>query len=246
FWDDYLKFRRGSSQGLRPRWKFLAQIFLGLWLGIIFYFDPAIDHHLEFPFLKGFFLNLGIFYLIFSILVIVGSSNAVNLTDGLDGLAIGCLITVGIVYTTLAYITGNYRWSHYLMVSYVPGAGELTVFMACLVGAGLGFLWHNCYPAAIFMGDTGALSLGGVMGIVALMVKKEVLLVLVGGVFVVEAVSVILQVISFRGWKKRLFLMAPLHHHFQLKGWEESKIIVRFWIIAGILALLSLTTLKIR
>ncbi|MCM8778572.1 MAG: phospho-N-acetylmuramoyl-pentapeptide-transferase [Candidatus Omnitrophica bacterium] len=246
FWDDYLKFIRGNSQGLKPRWKFLAQIFLGLLVGIIFYFDPVIDHHLEFPFLKGFFLNLGIFYIIFSTLVIVGSSNAVNLTDGLDGLAMGSLIMVGLAYTGMCYISGNYRLSHYLIVSHIPLAGELTVFMACFVGAGLGFLWHNCYPASIFMGDTGALSLGGIIGIVALLVKKEILLILVGGIFVTEAVSVILQIVSFRWRKKRIFLMAPLHHHFQLKGLAEPKIIVRFWIIAGILALLSLTTFKIR
>jgi len=246
FWDDYLKFTKRNSQGLRAKWKFLAQIFLGLLVGTIFYFDPAIDHHLEFPFVKGFFLDLGIFYIFFSTLVIVGSSNAVNLTDGLDGLAIGSIIMVGLAYTAMCYVTGNYRLSHYLLISYIPGAGELTVFMACLVGASLGFLWHNCYPATIFMGDTGALSLGGIIGVIALMIKKEILLVIVGGIFVIEALSVILQVGSFHWRKKRIFLMAPLHHHFQLKGLSEPKIIVRFWIIASILALLTLTTLKIR
>ncbi|MCM8784052.1 MAG: phospho-N-acetylmuramoyl-pentapeptide-transferase [Candidatus Omnitrophica bacterium] len=246
FWDDYLKFIKGNSKGLKPRWKFLGQIILGILVGITFYFDPAIDHHLEFPFLKGIFLDLGIFYIVFSILVIVGSSNAVNLTDGLDGLAIGSIVMVGLAYTAMCYISGNYRLSHYLMVSYIPGSGELTVFMACLVGASLGFLWHNCYPATIFMGDTGALALGGIIGLIALMVKKELLLILVGGIFVAEALSVILQVFSFRWRKKRIFLMAPLHHHFQLKKLAEPKIIIRFWIIAGILALLSLTTLKIR
>ncbi|MGE4357453.1 MAG: phospho-N-acetylmuramoyl-pentapeptide-transferase, partial [Candidatus Omnitrophota bacterium] len=176
FCDDFLKFVKGNSKGLRPRWKFLAQIFLGIIMGIIFYFDPAIDHHLELPFLKGIFLDLGFLYIIFSVLVIVGSSNAVNLTDGLDGLAIGSILMVGLAYTGLCYIAGNYRLSHYLMVSYIPGAGELTVFMACLVGASLGFLWHNCHPATIFMGDTGALSLGGIIGLIALMIKKEILL----------------------------------------------------------------------
>lgn len=246
FLDDYLKFTKGNSKGLGAKWKFFSQFFLGIIVGIIFYFDPAIDHHLEFPFFKGVILDLGLFYILFSILVIVGSSNAVNLTDGLDGLAIGSIIMVGLAYTGMCYITGNYRLSHYLLVSYIPGAGEITVLMACLVGACLGFLWHNCYPATIFMGDTGALSLGGIIGLVSLIVKKELLLVLVGGVFVVEALSVILQVGSFRLRKKRIFLMAPLHHHFQLKGLSEPKITVRFWIIASILALLSLTTLKIR
>jgi phospho-N-acetylmuramoyl-pentapeptide-transferase len=246
FWDDYLKFSRKNAKGLRPKFKFLAQIILGLLLGIIFYFDPAIDHHLEFPFLKDVFLDLGIFYILFSILVIVGSSNAVNLTDGLDGLAIGCITMAALAYTGMCYITGHARLSQYLMVSFIPGAGEMTVFCASLVGASLGFLWHNCYPAAIFMGDTGALALGGIIGLIALMVKKELLLVVVGGIFVLEAVSVILQILSFRWRKKRIFLMAPLHHHFQMKGMQEPKVIVRFWILAAICALLSLTTLKIR
>jgi len=246
FADDYLKFMRKNSKGLRARLKFLAQIILGIIMGVIFYLDPAIDHHMEVPFFKGIFFDLGIFYVIFSTLVVVGSSNAVNLTDGLDGLAIGCITMAALAYTGMCYITGNAKLSHYLMVSFIPGAGELTVFCAALVGASLGFLWHNCYPASIFMGDTGALALGGVIGLVALIIKKELLLVVVGGIFVVEAFSVILQVTSFRWRKKRIFLMAPLHHHFQLKGLSEPKVIVRFWIVAAICALLSLATLKIR
>ncbi len=246
FLDDYLKFIRGNSKGLRAGWKFLAQIILGIILGITFYWDPAIDHRLEFPFLKGLFWDLGILYILFSTLVVVGSSNAVNLTDGLDGLAVGCITMAGLAYTGMCYIAGNVKLSHYLMVSFIPGAGELTIFCAALVGASLGFLWHNCYPASIFMGDTGALALGGIIGLVALVIKKELLLVVVGGIFVAEAFSVILQVFSFRSRGKRIFLMAPLHHHFQMRGMQEPKVIIRFWIIAAICALLSLTTLKIR
>ena len=176
----------------------------------------------------------------------MGSSNAVNLTDGLDGLAIGCVIMAGIAFALLSYVTGNVRFSEYLLIPYIKGSGELTVFCSSIIGAGLGFLWFNCYPAAIFMGDVGSLALGGALGTVAIFIKKELLLVVVGGIFVVEAFSVILQVASFRLTKKRIFKITPLHHHFEFSDWPENKVIVRFWIVAGLLALLTLVTLKLR
>jgi phospho-N-acetylmuramoyl-pentapeptide-transferase len=179
-------------------------------------------------------------------MVITGSSNAVNLTDGLDGLAIGCVIMAAIAFSVLCYVTGNIKFSQYLLIPYMRGAGELTVFCASILGAGLGFLWFNCYPAQVFMGDVGALALGGALGITALLIKQEALLVIVGGIFVLEALSVILQVASFKLTGKRIFKIAPLHHHFQFVGWAENKVIVRFWIIASLLALLTLVTLKIR
>ena len=178
--------------------------------------------------------------------MITGSSNAVNLTDGLDGLAIGCVIMASIAFSVLSYVSGNLKFSEYLFIPYLKGSGELTVFCSSILGAGLGFLWFNCYPATIFMGDVGSLALGGALGTVALLIKKELLLVIVGGIFVVEALSVILQVGSFKLTKKRLFKIAPLHHHFQFLNWAENKVIVRFWIIASLLALLTIVTLKIR
>jgi phospho-N-acetylmuramoyl-pentapeptide-transferase len=191
-------------------------------------------------------LELGIFYILFTIIVITGSSNAVNLTDGLDGLAIGIVIMVALDFSILSYVTGNIKFSQYLLIPYIPGSSELTVFCASILGAGLGFLWFNCYPASIFMGDVGSLALGGALGTVAILIKKELLLLIVGGIFVLEALSVILQVASFRLRKKRIFKIAPLHHHFQFLGWSETKVIVRFWILASLLALLTLVTLKIR
>jgi len=179
-------------------------------------------------------------------LVIVGSSNAVNLTDGLDGLAIGCTVIVVLTYTALSYITGNVKMAEYLNIIHIPGAGELAVFCAAILGAGLGFLWFNSFPANVFMGDTGSLALGGAIGVVATFIKKELLLLVVGGIFVAEALSVIIQVASFRFLKKRIFLMAQIHHHFQMKGWSETKVVIRFWIIGIILALISLSTLKLR
>jgi phospho-N-acetylmuramoyl-pentapeptide-transferase len=189
---------------------------------------------------------MGWFTFFFFALVIVGASNAVNLTDGLDGLAIGCTITVALAYAPLAYVAGNFRIAEYLAVPFYPFAGELTVLCAALVGAGFGFLWFNCYPAKVFMGDTGSLSIGGMMGVVAICCKQEVLLAVVGGVFVIEAISVILQVISFQTTGRRIFLMSPLHHHFELAGWKENTVIVRFWILSGVFALLGLATLKLR
>ncbi|MFA4983858.1 MAG: phospho-N-acetylmuramoyl-pentapeptide-transferase [Candidatus Omnitrophota bacterium] len=246
FVDDYLKHIGKCSKGLTASTKFSSQIVLGLILGIFLLFDPQNSTNLDLPFLKDVSLNLGIFYIIFVIIVITGSSNAVNLTDGLDGLAIGCVIMVALTYAVLTYVSGNIKFSDYLFIPYIRGAGELTVFCASILGAGLGFLWFNCYPASIFMGDTGSLSLGGALGIVALLVKKELLLVVVGGIFVLEAASVILQVASFRFTGRRIFRIAPLHHHFQFLGWPESKVITRFWILASLLALLTLVTLKIR
>ena len=192
-------------------------------------------------------IDLGILYILFAAIVIVGSSNAVNLTDGLDGLAIGCVVMVALTYSILSYVTGHAVFSRYLLIPFVPASSELTILCAAIVGAGLGFLWFNCFPASVFMGDTGSLALGGAMGTIAVFIKKEVLLVIVGGIFVVEALSVILQVGSFRLRKgKRIFKLAPLHHHFQVLGWPESKVIVRFWIVGIILSVLTLATLKIR
>ncbi len=246
FADDYLKHVGRCSKGLTASTKFSSQIVLGLILGIFLLFDPQNSTKLDLPFLKDVSLNLGIFYIIFVIIVITGSSNAVNLTDGLDGLAIGCVIMVALTYAVLSYVSGNFKFSDYLLIPYIRGAGELTVFCASIFGAGLGFLWFNCYPASIFMGDTGSLALGGALGMVALLIKKELLLVIVGGIFVLEAISVILQIGSFRFTGKRIFKIAPLHHHFQFLGWPETKVITRFWILASLLALLALVTLKIR
>jgi phospho-N-acetylmuramoyl-pentapeptide-transferase len=233
-------------RGLTATAKLTSQIILGLILGSILFLDPQNSIKLDLPFLKDTSLNLDGLYLLFVILVISGSSNAVNLTDGLDGLAIGIVVMVAFTFCVLSYVSGNIKFSNYLLIPYIKGSGELTVFCASILGAGLGFLWFNCYPASIFMGDVGSLALGGALGTVALLIKKELLLIIVGGIFVLESLSVILQVGSFRILKKRLFKIAPLHHHFQFLNWPENKVIVRFWIIAGLLALLTLVTLKIR
>ncbi len=247
--DDYLKLIKKGKRGLTKRSKLFWQIVLGCLIGIYSYFNPYISHNpaqLDFPFLKDVILDLGLWYILFVMLIVVGTSNAVNLTDGLDGLAIGCVLMVSITLAILSYITGHLNFSGYLFIPYVAGAGELSIFCAAIIGASLGFLWFNCYPATVFMGDVGSLSLGGTLGVIAVLIKKELLLVIMGGIFVVEAVSVILQVFSFRVFGKRILKMAPLHHHLQLLGWKESKIITRFWIVAIILSLLTLTTLKIR
>ncbi|MDD2689795.1 MAG: phospho-N-acetylmuramoyl-pentapeptide-transferase [Candidatus Omnitrophica bacterium] len=246
FIDDYLKQIKKKSKGLTATAKFTSQIVLGLILGSILLFDPQNSINLEFPFLKNTSLDLDGLYIIFVILVIAGTSNAVNLTDGLDGLAIGIVVMVALAFSVLSYVTGNIKFSDYLFIPFIKGSGELTVFCSSILGAGLGFLWFNCYPASIFMGDVGSLALGGALGTVALLIKKELLLVVVGGIFVLEALSVILQVGSFRLTKKRIFKITPLHHHFQFLNWPENKVIVRFWIIAGLLALLTIVTLKIR
>ena len=246
FADDYLKQVKKRSKGLSATAKLTSQILLGLIIGVILLLGPRHGITLDLPFLKNVSLDLDGLCIIFIMLVIAGSSNAVNLTDGLDGLAIGIVVMVAIAFTVLCYVSGNIKFSAYLLIPYIRGGGELTVFCASMIGAGLGFLWFNCYPASIFMGDTGSLALGGALGTVAILIKKELLLMIVGGIFVVEALSVILQVISFRLLKKRIFKIAPLHHHFQFLNWPENKVIVRFWIIASLLALLTLVTLKIR
>lgn len=246
FIDDYIKLVKKRSKGLAAATKLLGQLLLGLLVGIFFYMSGDFSTILEIPFLKKIVIDLSVFYIFFVMLVIVGTSNAVNLTDGLDGLAIGCASIAAFTYGILSYIAGNVILSRYLLTSYIPGTGELTIFCASMVGAGLGFLWYNCHPAQVFMGDTGSLALGGGLGIVAVAIKKELLLFIVGGIFVFEALSVVMQVISFKTRGSRIFLMSPAHHHFQLKGWHESRIIVRFWIVAILLALFTLVTLKIR
>ncbi len=249
FMDDYLKAMKNQPRGLVGRKKFVGQILCGLIFGILLYMYPptgAFSPDTGIPFFKNYVLKLGILYIPFIILVITGSSNAVNLTDGLDGLAIGLCAFCFIAYAGLTYISGRADFSQYLAIEYTPGSGELAVYCAAVIGASLGFLWFNAPPAQVFMGDTGALSLGGALGAIAILIKKELLLVIVGGVFVAESLSVILQVASYRLYSKRIFKMAPLHHHFELLGWPESKIVVRFWIVGALFALLTLTTLKIR
>jgi phospho-N-acetylmuramoyl-pentapeptide-transferase len=246
FTDDYIKLKYKRSKGLSARAKLAGQLLLGAIVGVVIYLNPDLSTSIDVPFLKNVSLELGVFYIAFVILVIVGTSNAVNLTDGLDGLATGCVLMVVFSYGILTYLTGHVRFSQYLFIPYIEGVGELTVLCAAILGACMGFLWFNCYPASVFMGDVGSLALGGFIGLTAILIKKELLLVIVGGVFVIEALSVILQVGSFKLRKKRIFKMAPLHHHFQMMGWSESKVIVRFWIVSAILALFTLTTLKIR
>ncbi len=201
---------------------------------------------MDVPFMKAVIIELVWMFVPFVILVVVGASNAVNLTDGLDGLAVGCTTMIALAYAGMSYLSGHERFAEYLWIPYIPGSGELAVFCAALIGAGVGFLWYNAHPASVFMGDTGSLALGGALGAVAVLIKKELLLIVVGGIFVAEALSVMLQVTSFRLTGRRIFLMAPLHHHFQLKGWPENKVTVRFWIIGAMLALVSLSTLKLR
>jgi len=248
FLDDYLKLIRNRSEGLRPKQKFFFQVLLALVIGLvlILYPEDSITTSLPLPFFKKAMPDLGWFYLPFAMLVIVGTSNAVNLTDGLDGLAIGPVMISSMVYAVIVYATGNVKFAGYLQIPYVKGVGELTLVCFGMVGASLGFLWFNTYPASVFMGDIGSLALGGALGTVAVISKHEILLVLIGGIFVIEAMSVILQVASFKLFGKRLFRMAPIHHHYELKGWAEPKIIVRFWIISIILALMALGTLKLR
>ena len=246
--DDYVKLtQQGPHRGLPARTKMFYELTLALCVGwYLYYFNPEMSPRLDVPFLKNVVVDLGVFYIFFVALVIIGTTNAVNLTDGLDGLAVGCVLIVSFTMAILSYVSGHLEFSKYLLIPHIPGAGELSVFCAAIIGASLGFLWFNCHPASIFMGDVGSLALGGSLGAMAIFIKKELLLGLLGGVFVIEALSVILQVASFKTRKKRLFKMSPFHHHLQLSGWHESKIIIRFWIIGIILALLTLTTLKIR
>jgi len=250
FVDDYLKVTKKSSGGISGRLKLIFQLGLACIVATVFLTNPLIEvqaRSLYLPFFKiPVVPNMGWFTIVFFAFIIVGSSNAVNLTDGLDGLAIGCTITVAFAYALLSYAAGNFRIAEYLQVPFYPYTGELTVICAALVGAGLGFLWFNCHPAKVIMGDTGALAIGGAIGVIAICCKQELLLAVVGGVFVLEAASVILQVLSFRLTGKRIFAMSPLHHHFELRGWKENTVIVRFWILSAIFALLGLATLKLR
>ncbi len=246
--DDYLKLTLKSSAGLKPKWKYLLQSIIGLGAAVFLYYSAIypVQTQLIIPFFKYIIINLGGFYIILSYFVIVGTSNAVNLTDGLDGLAILPAVMIAGALGAFAYLTGNFVFARYLFIPYIPGVGEIAVFCSAIVGAGLGFLWFNTYPAQVFMGDVGALSLGAALGIIAVIVRQELVLALMGGIFVMETLSVILQVIGFKLTGKRMFKMAPLHHHFELKGWPEPRIIVRFWIITFILVLLGLATLKLR
>jgi len=248
FWDDYLKLVVGNSKGLIARYKYFWQSFAGLGAAIVLYVtaqSPA-DTTLYVPFFKHFVVPLGVFFIPLTYFVIVGSSNAVNLTDGLDGLAIMPSVLVAGALGVFAYASGNAVFSNYLGIPYLAGAGEVLVICSAIFGAGLGFLWFNTYPAQVFMGDIGALALGAALGVIAVVVRQEIVLFIMGGVFVMETVSVILQVGSFKLRGKRIFRMAPIHHHFELKGWAEPKVIVRFWIITVILVLLGLATLKLR
>ncbi len=248
FYDDYLKVIKKNPKGLKACKKFGAQIGLAALISIILYLNPEDPYKtvLSVPFFKRLLIELGIFYIPFSIFVIVGSSNAVNLTDGIDGLAIGLVAIAVIANGVLVYIAGHAGLAKYLQVLFLKGTGELTVFCGALLGASLGFLWFNSYPAEVFMGDVGSLGLGGSLGTLAVITKHEIVLAVVGGIFVIETVSVILQVASYKLTGKRIFKMAPIHHHFELLGWQEPKVIVRFWIIGIMLALLSLATLKVR
>lgn len=246
--DDYRKVVRRNPRGLPARWKYFWQSIIGLAAAMFLYFtaQTPVETQLIIPFIKTFTLDLGWAFIILSYLVIVGSSNAVNLTDGLDGLAILPSVMVAAALAIFAYAAGNVRFAGYLGIPYVSGVGEICVFLGALVGSGLGFLWFNTYPAQVFMGDIGALALGAALGIVAVVVRQELVLFIMGGVFVIETVSVILQVGSFKLTGKRIFRMAPLHHHYELKGWPEPRVIVRFWIITFILVLIGLASLKIR
>ncbi len=246
--DDYRKLVYKNSDGLAARWKYFWQSLVGLTAAIYLYTTATLDAEttLIIPFFKNVAINLGLLYILMAYLVIVGTSNAVNLTDGLDGLAILPTVLVAGALGIFAYLTGNIKFSAYLAIPYIPGAGELIIFCGALVGAGLGFLWFNTYPAQVFMGDVGSLGLGAALGIVAVIVRQELVLFIMGGVFVIETVSVILQVVSYKLTGKRIFNMAPLHHHYELKGWPEPRVIVRFWIISVVLVLIGLATLKIR
>lgn len=247
FVDDYLMQVRKRSKGLSARGKFWLQVALALLIGFLLYLHPGFDTRVTIPFFKRLSPDLGWGYILFAALVIVGTSNAVNLTDGLDGLAIGPVIVAGATYMIFAYVAGHRHIADYLQINYVPGSGEMSIFCGVLIGAGLGFLWFNAYPAQVFMGDVGSLSLGAALGTLAVITKQEIMLVLVGGLFVIEAMSVIFQVGFFKMTNgRRIFRMAPLHHHFELKGWPEPKVIVRFWIVSMALALLALSTLKLR
>jgi len=244
--DDHKKIREKDGLGIRARYKFPLQLAIGLIVSLILFYGIEHDSRLIFPFFKKATPDLGDWYVLFATLVIVGSANAVNLTDGLDGLAIGPFLIASATFMLFCYLSGNFRFATYLQIPFVRGGGELTILCGAMVGAALGFLWFNTYPAQVFMGDVGSLPLGAALGTIAVITKQEFLLVIVGGIFVIEALSVIIQVISYKIRRKRVFRMAPIHHHFELKGWAEPKIIVRFWIIGIILGLVAISTLKLR
>jgi len=248
FVDDYLKLSRRNTKGVSKRARlgteFAASLIGGWWIESLM--PPALANHLAFPFAKDLLLPLGFAFPLFAMIAITGFGNAVNFTDGLDGLAIVPVVIAALVFALISYLVGNHNFADYLELHPVPGSGELAVFCAALIGAGLGFLWFNAPPAAVFMGDTGSLSLGGALGAVAVAVKHELVLCIVGGLFVVETLSVVIQVFWFRRTGKRVFLMAPLHHHFEKKGWQEPKIVIRFWIVSIVLGLCGLATLKLR
>ena len=249
FLDDYLRVVKGAPKGLLGRYKLVGQITLGALMGLTLVLWPepgmsATTTHV--PFLKFRYVDFGVLFVPFVILVVTASSNAVNLTDGLDGLASGLVAIAAVAFAGMCYVTGHVKFSSYLNLTHLPQAGELTVFCAAVLGAALGFLWYNCHPADVFMGDTGSLSLGGALAAVAVLIKREFWLVVVGGVFVAEALSVILQVTSFKLWGRRIFRMSPLHHHFELGGWAESRVVLRFYIVGALLALLSLSTFKLQ
>jgi phospho-N-acetylmuramoyl-pentapeptide-transferase len=247
FIDDYMKTVKGNMRGLPGRLRLLVEFAVAAAVGVALMSTPGFNDTVTFPFFKRLNLDLGPFYIPFVMVVIVGMANAVNLTDGLDGLAIGPCTIAAATYIVFAYVIGNFKAATYLQIPFIAGVGELSVFLGALVGAGMGFLWYNAYPAQMFMGDVGSLSLGGILGAVAVMTKQEMLLLIVGGIFFMEVLSVILQVGFFKFTKgKRIFRMAPIHHHFELKGWAEPKIIVRFWIISIFLAMVAISTLKLR
>ena len=246
--DDVLKIKHKNSSGLKSRYKFFGQLIISALAlyALIEYSNHEFLFDLYFPFFKNFILHMGLFFIPFALFVIIGASNAVNLTDGLDGLATVPVMLVALSFTLISYVVGNTIFSEYLKIQYIPDVGELSIFCGSIVGACLGFLWYNAPPAKIFMGDTGSLSLGGSLAAIAIIVKHEIVLAIIGGLFVLETVSVIIQVISFKLTGKRIFKMAPIHHHFEKKGWAEPTIVIRFWIIAIILALVGLATLKLR
>ena len=246
FIDDYQKVTQGSSAGISARTKLVWQVVFALGVAIAIYTDPAFDKELAVPFFKNFTPNIGIFYVPLAAFIIVAASNGVNLTDGLDGLAIGPVMITAATFLLLSYAAGHTGIAEYLNIKYVPGSGQLAIFCGAMVGGSLGFLWFNASPAELFMGDVGSLALGGALGTIAVLIRQEILLAVVGGIFVVETMSVIIQVASFKLTGKRVFLMAPIHHHFEKLGWAEQKIVVRFWIVSIILALVALSSLKLR
>ncbi|MDR2521412.1 MAG: phospho-N-acetylmuramoyl-pentapeptide-transferase, partial [Spirochaetaceae bacterium] len=246
FIDDVLKIKGRDSKGLSPRAKLIMQFILALAIVLFLYFNAGISTALYLPFFKNPVFDMGWLWIPFAVLLIVGESNAVNLSDGLDGLAAGLLIFVFITLAILTYLTGRVDFSKYLGIPYIKESGELTIFCLAAIGACVGFLWFNAHPAEVFMGDTGSLSLGGVIAVISLLIKKEILMLVIGGVFVLEAASVIIQVFVFKLRKRRVFKMAPLHHHFELSGWAETKVVTRFWILGGLFTIIALLTLKIQ